>query len=102
MGRRNALLAITESVEPEIVTNDEVCFLPAVGLGLYWNKGNATAVLVAMIVGVVVLLIWLGLGYDNFLHEVFPALAASVAAYVCVARASAQRVDLPKLLGLDS
>jgi Na+/pantothenate symporter len=78
-----------------------VCFLPAVVLGLYWNKGSATAVLAAMIVGVVVLLIWLGLGYNNVLHEVFPALAVSVAVYVGVARASAQRVDLPKLLGLD-
>jgi Na+/pantothenate symporter len=79
-----------------------VCFLPAVVLGLYWNKGSATAVLAAMILGVVVLLIWLGLGYNNVLHEVFPALAASVAVYVGVARVSAQRVDLPKLLGLDS
>lgn len=79
-----------------------VCFLPAVVLGLYWHKGSAIAVLAAMAVGVAALLIWLGLGYNSFLHEVFPALAASLLVYVAVASACVQRVDLAKLMALDA
>ena len=59
-----------------------VCFLPAVLLGLHWQKGNAIAVLSSMLVGTVVLVLWLVGGYREHLHEVFPALIASIVVYV--------------------
>ena len=46
-----------------------VCFLPAVLLGLHWQKGNAIAVLSSMLVGTVVLVLWLAGGYREYLHE---------------------------------
>ncbi|MFK7914348.1 MAG: sodium:solute symporter [Pseudomonadales bacterium] len=63
-----------------------VCFLPPVLLGLYWRRGDATCVLVAMTLGVSVLLLWLLVGFSNWLHEVFPALLTSMGAYVVLAR----------------
>lgn len=74
------------------------CFLPAVVLGLYWSKGSAQGVLVSMVAGVVTLLVWLSQGYSSVLHEVFPALAISLSAYVAVAVLDGRRVDLEALL----
>lgn len=74
------------------------CFLPAVVLGLYWSKGSAQGVLVSMVAGVVTLLVWLSQGYSSVLHEVFPALAVSLLAYVAVAVLDGRRVDLEALL----
>jgi len=65
-----------------------VCFFPAVVLGLHWTKGSATAVIVSMGLGITTLLLWIGLGYRGVLHEVFPALAVSLAAYVAVSYAT--------------
>ena len=62
-----------------------VCFLPTVVLGLHWRRGNESAALGAFGVGIAVLLTWLGLGFESVLHEVFPALAASMATYVLIA-----------------
>ena len=62
-----------------------VCFLPTVVLGLHWRRGNESAALGAFGVGIAVLLAWLGLGFESVLHEVFPALAASMATYVLIA-----------------
>lgn len=67
-----------------------VCFVPAILVGLYWRSGSAPAVLASMTTGVVVLLGWLLLGGSKFLHEVFPALAVSLAVYVVVSRATPQ------------
>ena len=75
-----------------------VCFLPAVVLGLYWTRGSSTAVLASMAAGVTILLIWLGLGFNAVLHEVFPALVASIMVYIVCALASAQRADLDQML----
>jgi SSS family transporter len=61
-----------------------VCFFPAVVLGLHWQRGTATAVLVSMATGVFVLLLWIWLGLRGTLHEVFPSLLASIVAYVSV------------------
>ena len=58
-----------------------VCFLPAVLMGLHWQRGTAMGVLASMVSGVAVLLLWLALGYNRVLHEVFPALAVSVVVY---------------------
>jgi Na+/pantothenate symporter len=59
-----------------------VCFFPAILFGLHWRRGNATAVLASMILGVTVLLAWLLAGFSAFVHEVFPALLVSCAVYV--------------------
>lgn len=75
-----------------------VCFLPAVVLGLYWSKGSAQGVLVSMAAGVVTLLVWLAQGYNSVLHEVFPALAVSLIAYMSVAVWDGRKVDLASLL----
>ena len=70
-----------------------VCFFPAVVLGLHWARGSASAVLASMAVGVVVLVGWIWLDLRGALHEVFPALAASIVTYVLVARATADAHD---------
>jgi Na+/pantothenate symporter len=76
-----------------------VCFLPAVVLGLYWSKGSAGAVLASMAAGILTLLVWLALGYNVVIHEVFPALGVSTLVYVLLAKVSEQRVDLARLVG---
>lgn len=62
-----------------------VCFLPTVLLGLHWHRGNETAALGTFAVGILVLVGWLALGLKAVLHEVFPALAASMLFYVIAA-----------------
>jgi SSS family transporter len=61
------------------------CFAPAILLGLFWRRGNGAAVLTSFAVGIVVLLGWQRLPLSDHLHEVFPALALSLAVYVAVA-----------------
>ena len=61
-----------------------VCFVPTILLGLHWRRGNERAALAAFASGIGVLCAWLILGLDEVLHEVFPALAASTAAYVAI------------------
>ena len=73
-----------------------VCFLPTVLLGLHWRRGNETAALAAFAVGIAVLLGWLALGLKAVLHEVFPALAASMAVYTFLA-ARGKLVDDPRV-----
>ena len=63
-----------------------VCFVPTILLGLHWKRGNEAAALCAFAVGILVLLGWLGAGFGSLVHEVFPALAASLAGYVAFAR----------------
>jgi SSS family transporter len=58
------------------------CFLPPLLLGLHWRRGNAAGALGCMMVGVVTLVVWRGLGYSAEIHEVFPALTASLVTYV--------------------
>ena len=62
-----------------------VCFAPAVLFGLHWRRGSAAAALAGGAVGITVLLAWLALGWQDRLHEVFPALAASTLVYVALA-----------------
>ena len=78
-----------------------VCFLPAVVLGLYWSKGSAGAVLASMAAGVVTLMVWLALGYNVFIHEVFPALCVSAASYFLMAIVKDRRADLEQLFGSE-
>ena len=69
-----------------------VCFFPAVVLGLHWQRGSAAAVLASMAVGIAVLFAWIGSGLRGDLHEVFPALAASLFTYVAVSWFSSSRL----------
>ena len=63
-----------------------VCFIPTVVIALHWRRGGETAALAAFGTGIAVLVGWLLLGWQAWLHEVFPALAASTLVYVVVAR----------------
>lgn len=60
------------------------CFFPALVFGLYWRRGDGRAALVSMVVGLGVLLAWKELALAD-VHEVFPAMAASIVAYVLTA-----------------
>lgn len=57
------------------------CFAPALLLGLFWRGGNGTAVLASFIAGVTVLLGWSRLPIAADVHQIFPAVFASTAAY---------------------
>ena len=74
-----------------------VCFIPTVVIGLHWRRGSETAALAAFGTGIGVLVGWLLLGWQTSVHEVFPALAASTAVYLGVARATSG-VDDPRLV----
>ena len=50
----------------------------------------------SIVVGITTLGIWLALGFDSFLHEVFPALFASISIYVVLAF-SRPPVEDPKI-----
>ena len=57
------------------------------------------AVLASMAAGIFTLLVWLALGYNVVIQEVFPSLGVSTLAYVLLANVSEQRVDLARLVG---
>lgn len=59
-----------------------VCFVPTVLLGLHWRRGNEWAALAAFACGIPMLIAWRFAGLHEVVHEVFPALAASTAAYL--------------------
>lgn len=61
------------------------CFFPTLILGLHWSRGNGTAVLASFSAGVLTLGAWLALGLDDIVHEVFPAVALSLIAFVVLA-----------------
>jgi SSS family transporter len=60
------------------------CFFPALLFGLYWRRGDGRAAMISMVVGLVVLLAWKPLA-PVAVHEVFPAMAASILAYLLTA-----------------
>ena len=62
-----------------------VCFLPAILFGLHWRPGSAAGVVASMVLGVTVLLGWMAFGPREAVHEVFPALLTSCAAYLFAA-----------------
>ena len=61
------------------------CFLPAIVLGLWWRRGSAACVLASFAAGLGTLFLWPLSPWGDILHAVFPAVGASVAAYVLVA-----------------
>lgn len=58
------------------------CFFPAIVLGLFWKRGTGAAVIGSFVAGVVVLIGWDWLPIGGLVHEVFPAMALSMLAYV--------------------
>lgn len=61
------------------------CFFPAVVLGLHWRRGNGNAVIGSFVVGILVLLAWDLVPGSDVLHEIFPAMVLSTAAYAALA-----------------
>ncbi len=61
------------------------CFFPGLIFGLYWRRGNGRSVLASMGFGLGVLGAWT-LWPPLELHAVFPSMAASILAYIVVAR----------------
>ena len=58
------------------------CFFPALVLGLHWRRGNGAAVIGSFVLGIIVLLGWDLVPGSQILHEIFPAMVLSTAAYV--------------------
>ena len=73
-----------------------VCFVPTVILGLHWKRGDGVSAITSILIGITVLGLWLLLGLDGFVHEVFPALLASIGSYVAMAL-SRPAIDDPKI-----
>jgi SSS family transporter len=59
-----------------------VCFFPPVVFGLYGRVAPASRVFVAMLSGMATLIVWIALGLNSLLHEVFPGLLVSTAIYL--------------------
>ncbi len=58
------------------------CFFPAVVFGLFWKRGTGPGVIASLLLGATVLLVWDLLPFSARVHEVFPAMALSMLAYV--------------------
>jgi Na+/pantothenate symporter len=69
------------------------CFFPAIVLGLHWRRGSGAAVMTSFVVGIAVLLGWEHVPGAEILHEVFPALVLSTAAYAGVAAMTVDGAD---------
>ena len=62
------------------------CFLPAIVLGLYWQRGDGRAVLASFAAGILCLCCWQFVPLSEIIHRVFPAVLCSLLTYVTVAR----------------
>ncbi len=60
------------------------CFLPALMLGLWTTRGDGVAAVASFVVGAAVVGIWPLTPGGGVLHEVFPALAASLAVFLAL------------------
>jgi len=69
------------------------CFFPAIVCGLHWRRGSGAAVISSFAVGIGVLLGWDYVPGSEVLHEVFPAMLLSTAAYMGVSLATATVED---------
>ncbi len=75
------------------------CFFPAVVLGLLWRRGTGTGAVASLVTGFTVLMCWDWVPFSEAVHEVFPAMALSLAAYVACGLAApplaaAERLDI--------
>ena len=62
------------------------CFGPPLLMGLYWRRGSGAAAVASFLTGLLVLLVWNRLPFAGGMHQVFPGVALSFAAYWAVAR----------------
>ena len=69
------------------------CFFPAVVFGLHWRRGSGAAVIASFVVGIGVLLGWDLVPGSEILHEVFPAMILSTAAFMGVSLATRDTAD---------
>ena len=67
--------------------------VPAIVLGLWWRRGSAPCVLASFAGALGTLFLWPSSPWGDVLHAVFPAVAASVSAYVLVALFGPSHVD---------
>ena len=58
------------------------CFLPSIVFGLYWRRGNSSAVIGSFVTGLFVLSFW---PWVEYLHQVFPAVIGSSLVYTLIA-----------------
>lgn len=68
-------------------------FFPAIVFGLHWRRGSGSAVITSFAVGIIVLLAWDYLPGSEILHEVFPAMLLSTAAFWGVSLVTADGAD---------
>ena len=61
------------------------CFLPAIVLGLYWQRGDGRSVLASFTAGILCLACWDYLPPAEVVHRVFPAVLCSLLTYAVVA-----------------
>lgn len=73
------------------------CFFPALVVGLYWEGGNGSAAVTSFLVGVATLLIWPLTPLGGALHQVFPALAFSLAAFFVIGRNGRPNEEVQRL-----
>ena len=74
------------------------CFFPALLLGLYWRRGDGTAAIASMVAGLVTLVMWRPLALAP-VHELFPAMAASLAVYAAAAWMGPTPAGVARLFG---
>ncbi len=67
------------------------CFLPPLVLGLWWRGGSETGVIAAFAAGIGAMALWPMAPWAADLHSVFPAVAASFAAYLGLASVASTR-----------
>ncbi|MEZ5497793.1 MAG: hypothetical protein R3E77_00050 [Steroidobacteraceae bacterium] len=67
------------------------CFFPAMLFGLYSRRGNGRAVVASYVAGVAVLIAWGTSPWAKWLHEIFPAVAASLLAFAAFTLAPARQ-----------
>lgn len=58
------------------------CFFPTLIFGLYWRRGNGTAVTASFLTGLAILLLWGHFEIWSGIHEVFPAILLSTLVFV--------------------
>jgi len=75
------------------------CFFPAVVLGLWWRRGNGASVIASFATGLAVLFVWPLVPGSEVVHEVFPAVALSLAAYVGIGARTPSHPD-PRVTAL--
>ncbi len=77
------------------------CFFPAIIFGLHWRRGSGAGVIASFAVGIGVLLGWEYVPGSEILHEVFPAMVLSTAAFWLVSLQTEDGADERVLALMD-